>query len=47
MVDELRRWIDLADERMAEYGIDVYVMPGNDDPWCCDAVIEQASRGRV
>ncbi len=43
MVDELRRWIDLADERMAEYGIAVYVMPGNDDPWCCDAVIEQAS----
>lgn len=42
IVDELRRWIDLADERMAEYGIDVYVMPGNDDPWSCDAVIEGA-----
>ena len=40
MVDELQRWIDLADERMAEYGIDVFVMPGNDDPWSCDAVIE-------
>ncbi len=32
MIDELRRWITLADERMAQYGIDVYVMPGNDDP---------------
>jgi Icc-related predicted phosphoesterase len=42
MVDELRRWIDLADERMGEYGIDVFVMPGNDDPWSCDAVLEGA-----
>lgn len=43
IVDELRRWIALADERMGQYGIDVYVMPGNDDPWSCDEVIEQAS----
>jgi Icc-related predicted phosphoesterase len=43
IVEELRRWITLADDRMAEYGIDVYVMPGNDDPWSCDAIIEQAS----
>jgi uncharacterized protein len=43
MLAELRRWIDLADERMSQYGIDVYVMPGNDDPWACDAVIESAT----
>jgi len=43
MVEELRRWIALADERMAAYGIDVFVMPGNDDPWSCDAVIESAA----
>jgi Icc-related predicted phosphoesterase len=43
MVAELRRWIELADERMAGYGIDVFVMPGNDDPWACDAVIESAT----
>ena len=43
MLAELRRWIELADERMAEYGIDVFVMPGNDDPWSCDAVLEAAS----
>lgn len=42
MVAELKRWIDLADERMSEYGIDVFVMPGNDDPWSCDPVIENA-----
>ena len=43
IVEELRRWIALADERMSEYGIAVYVMPGNDDPWSCDAVIDQAA----
>ena len=42
MLDELRRWIDLADERMSERGIAVYVMPGNDDPWSCDGIIESA-----
>lgn len=52
MLDGLRRWIDLADERMAEYGIDVFVMPGNDDPWSCDDVIGaaahvQACDGRI
>jgi Icc-related predicted phosphoesterase len=25
------------------YGIDVFVMPGNDDPWACDPVIESAT----
>src|SRR5262249_37492241 len=38
VVAELRSWIALADERMSEYGLDVFVMPGNDDPWSCDAV---------
>lgn len=52
MLGELRRWIRLADERMPEYGIDVFVMPGNDDPWSVDGVIEsaehvQACEGRV
>ena len=40
---ELRRWIELADERMPERGIDVFVMPGNDDPWSCDAVLASAT----
>jgi uncharacterized protein len=43
MIEELRRWITLADERMATYGIEVFVMPGNDDPWMCDGVIESAA----
>jgi uncharacterized protein len=44
MLDELRRWIALADERSAEGGYEVFVMPGNDDPLSCDAVIESAQR---
>ena len=43
MVEELGRWIALADERMSEYGIDVFVMPGNDDPWSCDPPLEHAA----
>lgn len=43
MLGELRRWIARADERMPPQGIGVYVMPGNDDPWSCDAVLEAAS----
>jgi Icc-related predicted phosphoesterase len=42
MLAELHRWIELADERMPGHGIDVYVMPGNDDPWSCDEVIASA-----
>lgn len=43
MLDELSAWIKLADERMRDYGIDCFVMAGNDDPWSCDAVLQSAS----
>jgi Icc-related predicted phosphoesterase len=43
LLAELRRWVALADERMKEYGIDVFVMSGNDDPWGCDQILEEAS----
>jgi uncharacterized protein len=42
MLDELRRWVVLADERMPPLGIEVFAMAGNDDPWSCDAVLEGA-----
>jgi Icc-related predicted phosphoesterase len=47
MTDELRRWIALADERMPQYGIEVFVMPGNDDPWSVDEVIAGARHVRA
>jgi Icc-related predicted phosphoesterase len=43
ILSELRRWIVLADERMSQYGIDVFVMAGNDDPWICDEVLAGAA----
>jgi Icc-related predicted phosphoesterase len=43
MLDELGRWVALADERMPPLGIAVYAMAGNDDPWSCDATLERAS----
>jgi Icc-related predicted phosphoesterase len=43
MLKELTRWVALADERMAARGIDVFVIPGNDDPWTVDAVLKQGS----
>ena len=42
MLDELRRWVVLADERMPPLGIEVFAMAGNDDPWSCDSVLESA-----
>jgi uncharacterized protein len=42
LLDELRRWVGLADERMPPQGIAVYAMAGNDDPWSCDAILEGA-----
>jgi Icc-related predicted phosphoesterase len=44
MVEEAQRWIDLADERIAENGIPVYVVAGNDDPWALDTVLNGARR---
>jgi uncharacterized protein len=46
MNEELQRWIALADERMAAYGIDVFVMAGNDDPWIVDDVLRSAQHVR-
>ena len=43
ITDELARWVTLADERMAGYGIDVFAMAGNDDPWSCDEVLASAA----
>ena len=43
MVDEVKRWVTLADERMAAHGIDVFMMAGNDDPWSVDQAIAQGT----
>lgn len=40
MVGELERWISLANDRLGGSEVAVYVMPGNDDPWFIDDVLE-------
>lgn len=43
ILDELRRWLVIADERIeTQPGLEVFVMAGNDDPWACDDVIRSA-----
>lgn len=43
LLDELRLWIELADERLAGTETRAYVIPGNDDPWEVDAVLASGS----
>lgn len=42
MRSHLERWIGLADERLRGSGVEVYVMPGNDDEFGVEDVIEQS-----
>jgi Icc-related predicted phosphoesterase len=42
MRDGLARWIELADERLKGAGIECYVMPGNDDEFGIEELIEQS-----
>jgi uncharacterized protein len=39
LLDELRLWVQLADERLAGTDTRAYVIPGNDDPWSIDDVL--------
>jgi len=39
LLDELRLWVEFADERLASSGTRAYVIPGNDDPWSIDEVL--------
>jgi uncharacterized protein len=40
MTDEVRRWVRLAEDRLAENGVRCFVMPGNDDEFAVDAALE-------
>lgn len=39
LLDELRLWVELADERLGGTDVRAYVIPGNDDPWSIDEVL--------
>ena len=40
---ELERWLELGRDKLADTGVKCFVMPGNDDEWDIDDVLEQAS----
>jgi uncharacterized protein len=42
MLEDLERWVALATERLSGSEVALYVMPGNDDPWGIDDVLEQS-----
>lgn len=39
---ELERWIQLAHDKLAGSGVTCFIMPGNDDEWDIDSVLESA-----
>ncbi len=44
LLDELKLWVEIADERLAGTDTHAYVIPGNDDPWEIDAVLAAGTR---
>ena len=46
LLDELRLWVELADERLAGTEARAYVIPGNDDPWSIDEVLASGTACR-
>ncbi len=40
LVESVRTWMELADERLRDSDVTAYVMPGNDDPWGVDEPLE-------
>jgi Icc-related predicted phosphoesterase len=43
MLAEVKRWMQIADEKLAGSGVRCLVMAGNDDPWAIDAAIGSAA----
>jgi Icc-related predicted phosphoesterase len=43
LLDELRLWMEIADERLGGTDTRAYVIPGNDDPWAIDEVLATAA----
>jgi Icc-related predicted phosphoesterase len=40
----LRLWVEFADDRLTGTDRIAYVIPGNDDPWAIDEVLESGTR---
>jgi Icc-related predicted phosphoesterase len=46
MLDELGRWLALADKKAEVSGVDIFAIAGNDDPWVCDTALAASKRLR-
>lgn len=44
ILEDLRRWIELADGRLEDIGAELYIIAGNDDPWSVDDVLRSGER---
>lgn len=40
IVEDITRWISLADAKLASTEVRAFVIPGNDDPWSIDPLLE-------
>ena len=47
MLNTVKRWMDLADEKLADKGIECVVCPGNDDQLNVDEVVAQAKHVKL
>ena len=43
VVESIRRWVELAEERLAGTGIRCFITPGNDDFWSIDEPLQGSS----
>jgi Icc-related predicted phosphoesterase len=43
LLEELKLWVEFADERLGPSGRRAFVIPGNDDPWSIDEVLRSGS----
>jgi uncharacterized protein len=46
MLDELGRWLTLADRKSEASGVEIFAIAGNDDPWVCDKVLDTSENLR-
>lgn len=41
---EIKRWVQIADEKLADTQTEAWLIPGNDDPWFIDPALRESQR---
>lgn len=47
VLQRVRNWVELAQERLEPQGLQLYVTAGNDDPWEVDQILREAENGVI